>query len=91
MDYEIKEADGKTQYEPPRLTVINLRPEEAVLGHCKSTTSSAEQAISANSTPGRARHSSCGTCRAQNAASRLTPSGPEMFFFWRGPCSIQLF
>ena len=23
-------------YEPPRVTVISLRPEEAVLGHCKS-------------------------------------------------------
>ncbi len=39
MDYEIREADGKKTYEPPRLTVISLRPEEAVLGHCKSTTS----------------------------------------------------
>jgi len=39
MDYEIKKADGKSNYEPPRLTVIGLRPEEAVLGHCKSTTS----------------------------------------------------
>jgi len=39
MDYEIREADGETDYEPPRLTVISLRPEEAVLGHCKSTTS----------------------------------------------------
>ena len=37
---ELRKADGKTPYEPPRLTVINLRPEEAVLGHCKSTTSS---------------------------------------------------
>jgi hypothetical protein len=39
MNYETREADGKTDYEPPRLTVISLRPEEAVLGHCKSTTS----------------------------------------------------
>jgi hypothetical protein len=34
--------DAKNQkktYEPPRVTVISLRPEEAVLGHCKSTTS----------------------------------------------------
>jgi hypothetical protein len=28
---------GKKTYEPPRLSIISLRPEEAVLGHCKST------------------------------------------------------
>lgn len=28
----------KKPYQPPALTVISLRPEEAVLGHCKSTT-----------------------------------------------------
>jgi hypothetical protein len=28
----------KKNYEPPKITVISLRPEEAVLGHCKSTT-----------------------------------------------------
>ena len=39
MDCEKREADGKTRYEPPVLTVIGLRPEEAVLGHCKSTVS----------------------------------------------------
>lgn len=26
----------KKKYEAPRITVISLRPEEAVLGHCKS-------------------------------------------------------
>jgi hypothetical protein len=26
---------AKKAYEPPRLTTISLRPEEAVLGHCK--------------------------------------------------------
>jgi hypothetical protein len=26
----------KKKYETPRITVISLRPEEAVLGHCKS-------------------------------------------------------
>jgi hypothetical protein len=30
---------SKEIYEPPQLTAISLRPEEAVLGHCKSTTS----------------------------------------------------
>jgi hypothetical protein len=35
MDNDLKQADGKRPYEPPRLTTISLRPEEAVLGHCK--------------------------------------------------------
>jgi len=25
----------KREYQPPKMVVINLRPEEAVLGHCK--------------------------------------------------------
>jgi hypothetical protein len=29
----------KKTYESPKVTVISLRPEEAVLGHCKSSTS----------------------------------------------------
>jgi len=36
MDYQLEKADGKMKYDPPRLTVISLRPEEAVLGHCKT-------------------------------------------------------
>jgi len=35
MNHELSQAEGKKQYEPPRLTKISLRPEEAVLGHCK--------------------------------------------------------
>jgi hypothetical protein len=35
MDQELDQADGKKIYEPPQLTTISLRPEEAVLGHCK--------------------------------------------------------
>jgi len=27
---------GKMPYEAPRIKTINLRPEEAVLGHCKT-------------------------------------------------------
>jgi len=38
MNHDLKQADGKKPYEPPRLTTINLRPEEAVLGHCKTST-----------------------------------------------------
>jgi hypothetical protein len=30
-----EQVEGKKPYEPPRLTTISLRPEEAVLGHCK--------------------------------------------------------
>jgi hypothetical protein len=36
MNLEPKQADGKKMYEPPRLATISLRPEEAVLGACKS-------------------------------------------------------
>ena len=36
MNRELDQADGKRTYEPPSLTTISLRPEEAVLGHCKS-------------------------------------------------------
>jgi len=31
-----RNADEKRTYEPPRLATISLRPEEAVLGHCKT-------------------------------------------------------
>ncbi len=30
------ERQSKKAYEAPKLTVISLRPEEAVLGHCKT-------------------------------------------------------
>ena len=35
MNQELSRIDGKKPYEPPQLTAISLRPEEAVLGHCK--------------------------------------------------------
>ncbi len=35
MSNALNQADSKKPYEPPRLTTISLRPEEAVLGHCK--------------------------------------------------------
>jgi hypothetical protein len=37
MDQEWNEVDGRKPYEPPQLVTISLRPEEAVLGHCKIT------------------------------------------------------
>jgi hypothetical protein len=36
MNREPNQRDGKKPYEPPQLTTISLRPEEAVLGHCKT-------------------------------------------------------
>jgi len=38
MIHEMETADGKKPYEPPQVTTISLRPEEAVLGHCKTST-----------------------------------------------------
>jgi hypothetical protein len=39
MQAETMQGQGKKKYEPPRLVTINLRPEEAVLGHCKISAS----------------------------------------------------
>ena len=38
MDQGQDQADGRKRYEPPQLTTISLRPEEAVLGFCKTST-----------------------------------------------------
>jgi hypothetical protein len=35
MNHDLNKTDEKKRYEPPQLVTINLRPEEAVLGHCK--------------------------------------------------------
>jgi len=35
MNQELNQKVGKKPYEPPQLVRISLRPEEAVLGHCK--------------------------------------------------------
>jgi hypothetical protein len=35
MDQNLNQANGKRPYQPPQLTTISLRPEEAVLGSCK--------------------------------------------------------
>ena len=37
MNQEPQRVDGKKPYETPKLTTISLRPEEAVLGHCKTS------------------------------------------------------
>jgi hypothetical protein len=39
MKRDLNESDEKKTYEPPRLTTISLRPEEAVLGFCKTMNS----------------------------------------------------
>jgi hypothetical protein len=36
MNPDPKKANDPKPYEPPRLATISLRPEEAVLGACKS-------------------------------------------------------
>jgi hypothetical protein len=36
MDLEAKLIEDRKIYDPPKLTTISLRPEEAVLGHCKT-------------------------------------------------------
>ena len=37
MDLEPRQTEDRKPYEPPRLVSISLRPEEAVLGHCKTS------------------------------------------------------
>ena len=36
---QMQQADTKRLYVAPQLTTISLRPEEAVLGHCKTMSS----------------------------------------------------
>jgi hypothetical protein len=38
MDHKLTQPGEKKKYDPPQLTTISLRPEEAVLGHCKTST-----------------------------------------------------
>jgi hypothetical protein len=40
MDEQMNEIERRKPYEAPKLTIISLRPEEAVLGHCKTSGSS---------------------------------------------------
>jgi len=46
MDHELRRA--KKKYEPPQITTIRLRPEEAVLTHCKISGGSGPIAPSCN-------------------------------------------
>ena len=36
MDTDVQRSNEKKPYEVPRLSTVSLRPEEAVLGHCKT-------------------------------------------------------
>ena len=47
MDHE-SDLGGKKVYERPQLTTISLRPEEAVLGHCKTLNSGGQMGSSCN-------------------------------------------
>jgi len=44
----------KKKYEKPQITVISLRPEEAVLGHCKNSTSAGPVSFSCQQAGGGA-------------------------------------
>jgi hypothetical protein len=39
MTEEHKDPESRKAYQSPKLSVISLRPEEAVLGHCKNPSS----------------------------------------------------
>jgi hypothetical protein len=39
---------NKKKYEPPRVIIIDLRPEEAVLSHCKTAGSSGPIGVGCN-------------------------------------------
>ncbi|MHB8499868.1 MAG: hypothetical protein ACYDCG_08735 [Candidatus Acidiferrales bacterium] len=43
------EPDTKRAYEPPKVIRVSLRPEEAVLGHCKVTGAAGPVATSCGS------------------------------------------
>jgi hypothetical protein len=42
LTMETTTASQKKQYDPPQVTAIKLRPEEAVLGFCKSMSSAGQ-------------------------------------------------
>ena len=44
MNHEDKAIEIKKPYDPPRVKTISLRPEEAVLGHCKIAGQSSQPA-----------------------------------------------
>lgn len=59
MSDEIRSTQKKI-YEPPRMTVISLRPEEAVLGNCKSNSAAGPVGAGCQAAHG-------GTCRGHGS------------------------
>jgi hypothetical protein len=51
MDLEPRRTESKKTYEPPRLATVSLRPEEAVLGACKTFGGGAGQFTTCNAIP----------------------------------------
>lgn len=52
MTRDVKKGhEGKRRYEKPELTQVSLRPEEAVLGVCKSASVSAAGHMGCGTTP----------------------------------------
>jgi hypothetical protein len=49
QDIQPTGQDGKGAYEPPKVIRVSLRPEEAVLGHCKVTGAAGPVATSCRS------------------------------------------
>ncbi|MGB9465818.1 MAG: hypothetical protein WBR10_11975 [Candidatus Acidiferrum sp.] len=48
-DKKLPEGNQKGAYEPPKVIRVSLRPEEAVLGHCKVTGATGPVATSCRS------------------------------------------
>jgi hypothetical protein len=58
MNQNTEQVGDKKTYEPPKLVTISLRPEEAVLGHCK---------ISGSGGPGIPGCAIIGLCSSQGS------------------------
>jgi hypothetical protein len=55
QDMQLRKQDTKGAYEPPKVIRVSLRPEEAVLGHCKVTGAAGPVATSCKSLLGACR------------------------------------
>jgi hypothetical protein len=58
--HDESQAQAKSKYEPPRVTVISLRPEEAVLAACKTQRSAGPVSSGCQATHG-------GACRGHGS------------------------
>lgn len=48
MNHESNQSEGRKKYATPLLTTISLRPEEAVLGHCKTPSGGTQGSVCNN-------------------------------------------